>query len=308
MFRGMLVIREFEKLVYDMYPKGLIPGGTHLCRGQEAVAVRVASAMRIDDYSTYTYRSHGHVLARGMDPEAALAEMMGKVTGCNRGRGGSMHLTDSRLGLYGCFAVVGAGLPVAVGLARAAQLQRSSQVSVTFFGDGATNTGAFHESMNLAAVWRAPVVFVCENNLYGEYTPIGDSTPITDLALRAQSYAMRSEIVDGNDVTAVHTAAAAAIAVARAGEGPTFLECKTYRQDGHSRSDQGKYRSVGEVEAWLARDPLLLARGQLLEQGLATEHQVSEMQAEVAGIISSAFDRAAAAPVPDIREATKVVQ
>jgi pyruvate dehydrogenase E1 component alpha subunit len=301
----MVLIRQFEEMVQNLFLRGLVPGTTHLCQGQEAVAVGVAAALNPGDYSTYTYRGHGHVLARGMDTEAALAEIMGRSTGVNRGKGGSMHLTDSRLGLMGSFAIVGAGLPVAVGLGRAAQLKGNGRISVTFFGDGATNIGAFHEALNLASVWKAPVLFVCENNLYGEFSRINHTTPVSDLATRAASYAMRAEIVDGNDVQAVYAAARTAGNLARAGEGPTFLECKTYRHRGHSRSDAAKYRPPEEVEAWLAKDPIPLARRQLLESGTVSEDELTRVESEVDRGVEEAAGRASAAPWPDASEVTR---
>jgi pyruvate dehydrogenase E1 component alpha subunit len=307
MYRTMYLIRQFEEMVQNLFLQGLVPGTTHLCEGQEAVAVGVAAALEPGDYSTYTYRGHGHVLARGMDPEAALAEIMGRSTGVNRGKGGSMHLTDSRLGLVGSFAIVGAGLPVAVGLGRAAQLSGDGHVSATFFGDGAANIGAFHEALNLAAVWKAPVLFVCENNLYGEFSRIDHTTPVSDLATRAASYAMRAEIVDGNDLQAVYSAARAAVDLARSGGGPTFLECKTYRHRGHSRSDPAKYRPAEEVEAWLARDPITLTRRQILELGVVSEDEMSRMENETAQGIEQAAERARAAPWPDLDEVQRDV-
>jgi pyruvate dehydrogenase E1 component alpha subunit len=306
-YRQMLRIRAFEDAVQKIFLDGLVAGTTHLCQGQEAVAVGVAAAMRPDDYSTYTYRGHGHVLARGMDPQAAFAEIMGRATGVNRGKGGSMHLTDARLGLVGSFAIVGAGLPVAVGLGRASQLRGTGQVSVTFFGDGATNIGAFHEALNLAAVWKAPVIFVCENNLYGEYSRYNETTPLDDLAIRASSYAMRSMIVDGNDVRAVYQAACEAVALARGGDGPTFVEYKTYRQRGHSRSDPAKYRPEEEVRAWLARDPLDITRRQLVTGQIASEDDLSRLTDEVAAEIAQALERASQAPTPVLEEITRDV-
>lgn len=304
MYRGMSLIRRFEETVMALFAQGLVAGTTHLAQGQEAVAVGTAAAMRPDDYSTYTYRGHHHALARGMEPEAAFAELLGQATGVNRGKGGSMHLTDTRLGLYGSFAIVGAGLPVAVGLGRAAQLERNDRVSVTFFGDGATNIGAFHEALNLAAIWKAPVVFVCENNLYGEYSPLRSTTPVDDLAVRASSYAMRAQIVDGNDVEAVYEAAAEALEWARLGRGPTFLECKTYRHRGHSRSDPGKYRPDEEVRGWLARDPLTIARYRLVESGQCGDQELDTIDHNVTREVDEAAERAKSAPPPEPREIT----
>ncbi len=299
MWKRMVLIREFEATVQRLYEKGLVHGSTHLCDGQEAVAVGFAAALQASDYSTYTYRGHGHALARGMDPEAAFAEILGRATGVNHGKGGSMHLTDSRLGLMGSFAIVGAGLPVAVGLGRAAQMSGDNRVSVTFFGDGATNIGAFHEAMNLAAVWRAPVVFVCENNLYGEYSRIDLTTPVDDIAERASSYRMRSIVIDGNDVAEVRDQATALIAETRAGKGPILVECKTYRQRGHSRSDAAKYRPSEEVERWLARDPIVITRAQLLDQAVIGADEIDRTEAEVQAQVRAAAARAETAPWPN---------
>jgi acetoin:2,6-dichlorophenolindophenol oxidoreductase subunit alpha len=303
MYRDMALIRAFEGTVQMLFTQALVPGTTHLAEGQEAIAVGFVAAMRPEDYSIYTYRGHHHVLARGMDPEVAFAEIMGKKTGVNHGKGGSMHLTDASLGLYGSFAIVGAGLPVAVGLGRASQLRKDARVAVTFFGDGATNIGAFHEAMNLAAVWKAPVVFVCENNLYGEYSALRNTTPVDDLAVRATAYAMRSQIVDGNDVTAVYQAAAEALRLAREGGGPSFLECKTYRHRGHSRSDPAKYRPEEEVRAWLERDPLKITRRHLVEAG-NSEEDLDRIDNEIAARVEAAVERAKADPWPDLSEVT----
>ena len=242
LYRTMTLIREFEEQVHRSYLEGLVHGTTHLCNGQEAVCAGVAKALRDDDYVSYTYRGHGQCLARGMDLEAAFAELFGRETGVCGGLGGSMHLTDIDRGLIGAFGIVGAGLPVAVGAGVSAQLAGRKQVSVCFFGDGAINIGAFHEAMNMAQVWKLPVIFVCENNLYGEFSHILHTTPYENLVIRAAGYSMQTELVDGNDVLAVYDAAAPAVARARDGEGPTFIECKTYRHRGHSRTDPAKYR------------------------------------------------------------------
>jgi pyruvate dehydrogenase E1 component alpha subunit len=307
MWKRMVLIRAFEAMVQKLYERGLVHGSTHLYDGQEAVAVGFAAAMLATDYSTYTYRCHGHVLARGMEPEAAFAEILGRKTGVNGGRGGSMHLTDRKLGLMGSFAIVGAGLPVAVGLARAAQLSNTDRVSVTFFGDGAANIGAFHEALNLAAVWRAPTVFVCENNLYGEYSRIDQTTPLADIAERARAYAMPSLIVDGNDVIKVNAVAVQVLRDVRAGGGPVLVECKTYRHRGHSRSDPATYRPRAEVEAWLARDPILIARERLLASGASTDRQLEELAASIGSRIKEAAEAAEAAPWPSAASITENV-
>jgi pyruvate dehydrogenase E1 component alpha subunit len=300
-FEKLLLIREFENKVYESFVAGLVQGTTHLCQGQEAVSVGTVMALRDDDYLTYTYRGHGPCIARGMDLEGAFAEIFGRGTGVSSGLGGSMHLTDMRLGLLGSFAIVGAGLPVAVGAGISAQARGIGQVSMTWFGDGATNIGAFHESMNLAAVWKLPVIFVCENNLYGEYSPILSTTPMRDLVVRADAYAMPGVVVDGNDVVAVMDAARAAVARARAGGGPTFLECKTYRQSGHSRSDAGKYRPPGELDAWLERDPIVLFKSRLLAEGLLDAASIAALEKRVQEEVRAAAARAAEGPWPEVR-------
>jgi pyruvate dehydrogenase E1 component alpha subunit len=298
LFRTMVGIREFEEQVQRSYLEGLVHGTTHLCNGQEAVCAGVAKALRADDYLTYTYRGHGHCLARGMDFEAAFAELFGRETGVCRGLGGSMHLTDIDRGLIGAFGIVGAGLPVAVGAGLSAQLAGRGQVSATFFGDGATNIGAFHEAMNLAQVWRLPVVFVCENNLYGEFSHISHTTPYEDLVIRAAGYAMATALVDGNDVEAVYSSAVSAVVRAREGGGPTFIECKTYRHRGHSRTDPAKYRDPAEVAHWMKRDPLLLYRAVLSAAGLLDDAGANRIVAEARAAAKAAADRAASAPWP----------
>jgi acetoin:2,6-dichlorophenolindophenol oxidoreductase subunit alpha len=299
LYKSMVQIREFEEQVQRSFLEGLVQGTTHLCQGQEAVCAGACLALREDDYVTNTYRGHGHCLARGIDMEAAFAELFGRSTGLCAGLGGSMHFTDVRRGLLGAFGIVGAGLPVAVGAGLAAQLAGAGQVSVTFFGDGAVNIGAFHEAMNIAQVWRLPVLFICENNLYGEYTRINFTTPFEDLVKRADGYAMAANMVDGNDVEAVFNAVSTAAAAARSGSGPTFIECKTYRQRGHSRTDPGKYRDPAEVEAWLARDPITLYREKLNSSGALSGVQADDIVAEWRRQILAAAKGAAAAAFPD---------
>ena len=299
LYKSMVQIREFEEQVQRSFLEGLVQGTTHLCQGQEAVCAGACLALREDDYVTNTYRGHGHCLARGIDMQAAFAELFGRATGLCGGLGGSMHFTDVRRGLLGAFGIVGAGLPVAVGAGLAAQLAGAGQVSVTFFGDGAVNIGAFHEAMNIAQVWRLPVLFICENNLYGEYTRINFTTPFEDLVKRADGYAMNAMMVDGNDVEAVFNAVSAAAAAARSGTGPTFIECKTYRQRGHSRTDPAKYRDPAEVHAWLARDPITLYREKLKNSGTLSDAQADDIVAEWRRQILAAAKGAAGAPFPD---------
>lgn len=302
LLRTMTTIREFEEEVQRSYLEGLVHGTTHLCNGQEAVCAGVAKALREDDYVSYTYRGHGQCLARGMDLEAAFAELFGRATGVCGGLGGSMHLTDIDHGLIGAFGVVGAGLPVAVGAGLSAQLAGRRQISVSFFGDGAVNIGAFHEAMNMAQVWRLPVVFVCENNLYGEFSHILHTTPYEDLVIRAAGYAMQTELIDGNNVLAVHAAAARAARRARGDGGPTFIECKTYRHRGHSRADPAKYRDPAEVAAWLKRDPLALYRAELRAAGLLTDADAERLTIETRSAVKAAAQRASAAPWPSAEQ------
>lgn len=302
MLATMLVIRHFEDRIYDLFAKGLVGGSTHLCQGQEAVAVGACGAVGRDDLMVCTYRGHGECLAKGMDVRAAFAEILGKATGCCGGKGGSMHLTDVSCGAMGSFAIVGAGVPIATGLAWAAQLRRSGQVVLCFFGDGSTNIGSFHEGLNLASVWRLPVVFICENNLYGEYSRIEATTPIVDLAERARSYAMPGRIVDGNDVEEVFAAVAGAAERARGGGGPTLLECKTYRHKGHSRSDAAKYRPAGELEEWLKRDPITLLRDRLLGDGTLSKHQAEELDRSARERVLAAEEQALADGYPGPEE------
>ena len=240
MLTDMLLIRSVEDEVERLFFRGLVRGSTHLCQGQEAVAVGACRALVAGDTMTCTYRGHGAVLAKGAAADRLLAEILGKSSGLCGGNGGSMHLADLAAGAMGSFAIVGANLPVAVGLGWGHQLAGDGRASVTFFGDGATNIGAFHEAMNLAAIWKLPVIFVCENNLYGEYSPIGVTTPVRHLIDRAPAYAIRAKQVDGNDVLAVRDATRRALTYARSGEGPTFLEALTYRQKGHSPIRSGE--------------------------------------------------------------------
>lgn len=300
----LIRIREFEDKVHESFISGYVHGTTHLCQGQEAVSVGTVLALRDDDYLTYTYRGHGPCIARGMSVEGAFAEIFGRASGVSSGLGGSMHLTDMALGLIGSFAIVGAGLPVAVGAAITAQRRGEGQVSITYFGDGATNIGGFHESMNLAATWNLPVIFICENNLYGEYSPIRSTTPIDDIAVRADSYAMPSEIADGNDVIAVFKSATTAITRARNGGGPTLIEYKTYRQCGHSRSDPAQYRPPGELDFWLELDPIKQFKDRLVKENVLNETEISSIAERVQNEIDTAADTAARAPWPAERDLT----
>jgi pyruvate dehydrogenase E1 component alpha subunit len=301
-YRAMVEIRLFEEKVQELFMEGLIQGTTHLCQGQEGVSLGAVRSLRADDYMTMTYRGHGHALARGVPMEACFAELMGRTSGCCKGVGGSMHFTDVDRGLLGAFAIVGAGLPVALGAAFSAKLQGSDRVAMTFLGDGATNIGTFHESLNMAATWKVGVVFVIENNLYGEYTPLRESTPIDDLADRAKSYGIPGVIVDGQDVDTVYAATSEAVARARAGEGPTLLEMKTYRFRGHSRTDPARYRPEGELARWQERDPITILGARLAEQGALSEDAQRSLRTEIQQLVDDTAERAKQASVPTIEE------
>ncbi|MGW0288820.1 thiamine pyrophosphate-dependent dehydrogenase E1 component subunit alpha [Streptomyces tuirus] len=302
-YERMAVIRRTEKAAHDLFLQGLVKGTTHLAAGQEAIAVGASAALRPDDYVFATYRGHHHVLARGATPEECLAELMSRATGLCGAKGGSMHLTKAATGMLGSYAIVGAHLPMAVGAAWSARLRGTEQLAVAFFGDGATNIGAFHESLNLAAVWRLPVLFVCENNLYMEYTPIADVTAVPRPAAdRAPAHGIPGEVVDGNDVVAVEEAVGRLARRARAGDGPAVLEAETYRHFGHSRADPAAYRPAEEVERWLKHDPLDLARGRLAELGVGAE-TLAEADERARAVVERAVEAAKAAPPPDPREA-----
>ncbi|MCD7443374.1 thiamine pyrophosphate-dependent dehydrogenase E1 component subunit alpha [Streptomyces lincolnensis] len=302
-YEQMAVIRRTEKAAHDLFLQGLVKGTTHLAAGHEAIAVGASAALRDDDYVFATYRGHHHALARGATPEECLAELMSRATGLCGAKGGSMHLTKASTGMLGSYAIVGAHLPMAVGAAWSARLRGSGQIAVAFFGDGATNIGAFHEALNLAAVWKLPVLFVCENNLYMEYTPIADVTAVDRPAAdRAPAYGIPGEVVDGNDVVAVQEAVAALARRARAGDGPAVLEAATYRHFGHSRTDPATYRPAEEVERWLKHDPLDLARGRLTELGVP-EETVTAADERARDVVERAVEAAKGAPPPDPREA-----
>jgi acetoin:2,6-dichlorophenolindophenol oxidoreductase subunit alpha len=297
-YRRMVEIRFTEDCVKQLFTDGLVAGSTHTCQGQEAVSVGVAAVARPADTVVCTYRGHGHALALGMTPEPLIAEILGRESGCVGGVGGSMHLSAKVIGLMPTMAIVGAGIPIAAGVAWAAQATQRDDVAIAIFGDGASNIGAFHEGINLAAVWRLPVVFVCENNLYGEYSSIADTTGVTDIATRASSYGIPGEIVDGQDLDAVTSAVSAAIERARCGEGPSLLEMKTYRYSGHSRSDTGAYRPAGELETWLARDPLEIYATRLAAMGAASQQELEAIRAETRQTVELAVEAAKSAKVP----------
>jgi pyruvate dehydrogenase E1 component alpha subunit len=303
LYRQMAVIRRTEQAAHDLFMTGLVKGTTHLAAGHEAVAVGASAALWADDYVFATYRGHHHAMARGATPEECLAELMSKATGLCRAKGGSMHLTKASAGMLGSYAIVGAHLPMAAGAAWSAMLRGTGQVAVAFFGDGATNIGAFHEALNLAAVWRLPVLFVCENNFYMEYTPIATVTAVPNPAAdRAGAYDLPAEVIDGNDVVVVHDSVARAAARARAGGGPTVIEAHTYRHFGHSRADPAKYRPEDEVRHWMQRDPLDVARARLTALGVSPD-ELAGLDAEAADEVAGAVAAAKAAPGPDPADA-----
>jgi pyruvate dehydrogenase E1 component alpha subunit len=298
LYRTQVVIREAEQRAYDLFLQNLVKGTSHLSLGQEAVAAGFAGAMQKGDLSFCTYRGHAHTLARGVSVEKVLGELMQRDNGLMRGKGGSMHLTSAEHGVMGSYAIIGAHLPIACGAAWRAQYKGQKDVSVCFFGDGTTNIGAFHEALNFAAVWKLPVVFVCENNLYMEYTPIGDVTAVPSPAGdRASAYGLDKIVIDGNDADAVYREAQKAFAKARAGEGPSLIECLTYRHSGHSRADPAKYRPEGELERWKLRDPIKIYR-ERLEQFGVSEQTIAGIDADVRKDVDAATERCKAAPNP----------
>ena len=300
LFRLQVEIRDCEKRAHDLFLQNLIKGTSHLSLGQEAVAAGFGVAMRKGDKSFCTYRGHAHTLARGAPMEGVLGELMLRDIGLMRGKGGSMHLTSVEHDVMGSYAIIGAHLPIACGSAWRAQYLGEKDVSVCFFGDGTTNIGAFHEALNFAAIWKLPVIFVCENNLYMEYTPIGDVTAVQHPAAdRAAAYGLPRIIVDGNDADDVFRAASAAYDKARAGNGPSLIECMTYRYSGHSRADPAKYRPEGELEKWKERDPIKIYRERLKQFGIK-DSVIADIDADVQRQVDEATEKCKAAPMPPL--------
>jgi pyruvate dehydrogenase E1 component alpha subunit len=300
MYRTMVECRKFEVRAQELFFEGLVRGTTHLGVGQEAVAAGFAAAMRDDDWTFATYRGHNHALSRGTPMGPLYAELFGRATGLMGGKGGSMHITSAEHHMMGSYAIVGAHLPIALGAAWSAQYRKSGQVAVCFFGDGTTNIGTFHEALNLAAVWKAPVVFVCENNQYMEYTAIGSVTAVARPAAdRAAAYGLEPIVVDGNDVEAVYDVARHVIERARNGDGPSLVEAVTYRHGGHSRADPGKYRPDDEVEAWKARDPIPAHRARLEAAGLPAA-ELDAIEGEAAAKVAAGEAEARDAPEPSL--------
>lgn len=306
--RKMHLIRRFEEGAEDSYMRGLIHGTMHLSIGQEASAVGICMALREDDQITSTHRGHGHSIAKGADVKRMFAEFFGKTTGYCRGRGGSMHIADVSKGNLGANGIVAGGIPIAVGAALTAKKLKTGKVAVSFFGDGANNEGAFHEALNMAAIWKLPVVFVCENNGYGMSTSVERSTAVPNVADRAAAYSMPGITVDGNVLSDVVEAASTAVERARSGEGPTLIECKTYRYRGHSKSDRNRYRTKEEIEAWMAtRDPIALYEAELLEFGVLDAAEIETIRAEVEREIAEGIEFAKTSPAPEIANLAKYV-
>ena len=303
----MFLIRKFEEGAEDSYTRGLIHGTMHLSIGQEASAVGSCMSLSDEDKITSTHRGHGHCVAKDADLGKMFAEFFGKETGYCKGRGGSMHIADPSKGNLGANGIVGGGLPIAVGAALSAKRLGTGAVTVCFFGDGANNEGAFHESLNMAAVWKLPVVFVCENNRYGMSTSTARSTAVKQIAERAAAYSMPGVTVDGNDFSAVTEAVDAAVARARRGEGPSLVENMTYRWRGHSKSDRNRYRTKEEIAEWMERDPIVAMSKLLVDHKILTEAEVGALEEDAARIIREAIEFAAASPDPKIEEATRDV-
>ena len=298
LYRLQVEIRNAEQRAYDLFLQNLVKGTSHLSLGQEAIAAGVAVAMEPNDLSFCTYRGHAHTLARGVPSEQVLGELMQKDNGLMRGKGGSMHLTSVEHGVMGSYAIIGAHLPIACGAAWRAQYRGDKDVSVCFFGDGTTNIGAFHEALNFAVIWKLPVVFVCENNLYMEYTPIGDVTAVEHPAAdRACAYGLESIVIDGNDADIVYRTMKTAFDKAREGGGPSLIEALTYRHSGHSRADPAKYRPEGELEKWKERDPIKIYRERLAQFGIS-EEQIKEIEENSMKRIDEATEKCKAAPIP----------
>jgi len=299
MYRRMVRIRKFEEAAIDLFKRGMVKGAVHPYIGQEASAVGVCMALRDDDLIAGTHRSHGHMMAKGSDPAPVMAEIKGKVTGCCKGRGGSMHVADFSVGSLGAVAIVGAGIPIAMGAGLGFKMQRKDSVSVAFFGDGASNTGNFHESLNMAAIWDLPVVFVLENNRYAVSTQYNQATRISDFSVRAIAYGMPGVSVDGNRVLDVYEAAVSAVGRARAGEGPTLLVTETYRIEGHYAGEPQVYRERSEVDAWREKDPIVWFQQHLAATGEASPDALRAIDDEVSTQMSEAVKFALESPEPD---------
>jgi len=304
MYTNMLTIRCFEEKVAKLFAAGKIPGFVHLYIGEEAIATGVCAHLRDDDFITSTHRGHGHLISKGGDLKLMMAELFGKKTGYCKGKGGSMHIADVDLGILGANGIVGGGPPIAAGAALSAQYRGTDQVVACFFGDGAANQGTFHEGLNMASIWKLPVIFVCENNHYGISFHQSKSMNVADVADRAASYNVPGAAIDGNDVIAVYEAAEAAVERARAGEGPTLIECKTYRWKGHFEGDPMVYRTDEEFKGWQAKDPLARFKSRLMEMGILTEEKIQQVDDAIAKMVEKAIQFAEESPFPAPEEIT----
>lgn len=303
MYQQMFLIRGYEEKIYFLFLEGVMPDTIHQSQGQEASAVGMLFDLRKEDYITSTHRPAGHCLAKGVTVEAMMCEMFAKANGCCKGKGGAMHTGDISVGALPAIAITAGGMPVAVGVGLSCKMRKTDNVVVCFLGDGASNEGAFHEAMNAAAIWDLPVIFACENNLYGASTHIRQVTRIKDLAERGAAYGIPSEIVDGNDVFAVNEAATRAVQRARKGLGPTFLELKTYRRCGHSRNDSCGYRDKAEEKEWYEKDPVKRCREFIIHNGLATVDQIAEIEKKILERIENAVAYAKNSPDPKPEDA-----
>ncbi|HYL11158.1 MAG TPA: pyruvate dehydrogenase (acetyl-transferring) E1 component subunit alpha [Candidatus Acidoferrales bacterium] len=308
LLREMLRIRRFEEKAAEVYTLQKIHGFLHLYIGEEATGVGAMQALTLDDNIVATYREHGQALARGMPARTLMAEMYGKVTGCSHGHGGSMHFFDASRRFFGGYAIVGGGMPVALGLALADKMQKQPRITACFFGDGAVAEGEFHESLNLAALWQLPVLFLCENNLYAMGTAVKRALAQTDISLKAAPYGISAEAVDGMDVLAVEAAARRAAVFVRSGKGPFLLECQTYRFRAHSMADPDLYRTKEEIEEWKKRDPILLFQARLREWGLLSDSDVAALETEVSAQLEDALQFAEASPREPVEDLLKDVE
>jgi len=307
LYETMVRIRSFEDKTKALYLQNQIRGTIHVSQGQEGVAAGACLALRPDDYVVTTHRGHGHCIAKGVLAKALLAEILGRATGCCHGRAGSLHAFDASVGVLGAAAIVGAGIPIATGAALGIKLLGQDKVVLNFFGDGASNQGTFHEAVNLGAVWKLPIIYLCENNQIADTTPFRETTAVENIADRAAGYGIPSEVVDGNDVEAVYAAVARAAARARAGEGPTLLECKTYRWEGHHIGDPCLWREKGELEAWKEKCPIKKLRDKLLAEERVTEAKLDEIDRRVKEEIEAAAEFALQSPPPDPQTLTDFV-
>lgn len=307
LYKKMVQIRKFEEKLYHLFLTRIMPGSMHQYNGQEAVAAGVCAHLTNDDYITSTHRGHGHCIAKGVSLKAIMAEMFAKKTGCCKGMGGSMHIADFSVGMLGAIAIVGAGIPIATGAGWSCQHRGKEGVAVSFFGDGAVNGGAFHEGINLAAVWKLPVIFVCENNLYGFSTHYRRVTSIDNIADRASSYGIPGVVVDGMDVLSVYNEAGKAVERARKGGGPTLMECKTYRFKGHSRFEKSTYRSQQELAEWKKRDPITLFKQYLIHDFKVDEQEILQTDKEVESEVEEAVAYAERSPDPGPEDYKKYI-